>query len=173
MDELRHGRLDVIFIPERALGPELGYEEIYEEEFLLVAGDGMIGKDRCLDGYSSVIDWKRVKDLPFAVLKKGHGSREKCEEIFRRYAVNPVIAFETSSNLTALRMAEAGFAVAMVPEMTVRLFQGARRFNTYSLDKVPITWKVLAVYRKEAYQNLAQKEFIKIAQRVFNNKGVI
>ena len=129
-----------------------------------------MNKSRCLDGYSNVIDWQEIKEMPFVVLKKGHGSRKKCEEIFERYGITPKIVFETNSNLTALRIAEEGTAVAIVPEMTVRLFQGARRFNAYSLDKNRITWNILAVYRKSDYQNLAQKRFIRTAQTIFANR---
>lgn len=170
LEQLSQGRLDVIFIPERNLDSELAYEEIYEEELVLVTGDGVIDRSWCLDGYANVIDWEKIKTMPFAVLKKGHGSRRKCEEIFSSHNIEPVIAFETNSNSTALRMAAEGIVITMVPEMTVRLFQGAQRFNTYSLDKTPVTWKVVAVYRKAAYQNLAQKEFIKIARNIFQGR---
>lgn len=170
LEHLKKGHLDLIFIPERKQDEELSYEKIYEEELFLAVGNGVLDRTKCLDGYSDVIDWEKIQDLPFVVLKQGHGSRKTCEEIFARYGFSPRILLETSSNLTALRMAEEGVAAAIVPEMTIRLFQGSRRFNTYSLDKEPVTWNVLAVYRKNAYQNAAQKSMIEMAREIFEKR---
>lgn len=170
LEELKKGKVDLIIVPDRNLPKELEGQLIYEEELLFVAGDGVIGRDRCLDGYANVIDWNKIGSLPFIVLKKGQGSRRKCEEIFRFHHLEPDIIFETNSNSTALRMAASGLGVALVPEMTVNLFRGAQRFNTYSLDITPVTWNVLAVYRRDTYQNRAQKEFIKIATEIFGKE---
>ena len=167
LEELKRGKLDFIIVPERELPKELEGTLIYEEELLFVAGDGVIDRSHCKDGYANVIDWEKVREMPFIILKKGHGSRRKCEEVFESHHVEPNVIFETNSNSTALRMTANGIGVTMVPEMTVNLFHGAQRFNTYSLDVKPVTWNVLAVHRKDTYQNKAQKEFIRIAAEIF------
>ena len=169
-DSLKKGTADLIIIPwlEPEPEPEFLYLPVYEEALLFVAGDGVIDKSFCQDGYSNVIDWKKVEQIPFIVLKSGHGIRWMTEKLFKKYQINPVIAMETTSNSNALRLTAYGLGVTIVPEMTVNMLRGAQRFNTYFVDKEPVTWRITAVVRKDSYRNKAQNDFLEIARKIFN-----
>ncbi|MGE4283136.1 MAG: LysR family transcriptional regulator [Clostridia bacterium] len=161
------GQTDFIILPFHINDKSLSIEPIYEEEIVLVAKHDVIRKSGCVINEKNQIDMATVQNVPFILLKNGHGIRRAVDILFENFKINPNVILEISSNQTACRLAAAGMGVAIVPEMTVRLLANVKNENIYSLTNNPITWEIVAAYRKDAYIGLAEKDFFEMARKVF------
>ena len=172
-DALLKGKVDLVVFPDQTtlesndlidtivLGPE---------EFLLVCGDGVLSREQCLDGFSKTVDFARLKDMPFVTLTSGHGSRRMCNRIFKQYGFEPKIVFECDSNALVLRIAAAKVGLAMMPDKVVKMHTGCVAVNTYSISNPPMTWNVLAAFRKGHYRTKAEQYLLSLLLEFYQKK---
>lgn len=162
--QVEKGNADFAIIPYFSSDIGLETETIYEEELLLVARGGMIP-----DGWrrsEGVVDISRMADLLFILPKKGYDIRSAVDILFQHYNIEPKVVLETTSNEAAYRLATAGLGVTVVPRMTVVVSSSVEHPDIFSMDDPPVTWDVVAAYRKDAYISKAVRAFFDTAKEV-------
>lgn len=162
-EDLAQGNADILLLPER--GKEESFiasQVIYSEELLLAAKKGTLS----LNGKSAV-HAIRSSGLPFFMQYPEHTIRIFCERYFKSHRLKPDIAMEIPGNIACYRMAAAGLGLAVIPYMTTRL-ANADDAELLSLDDEPVTWNILALYRKDAYIGEPEHELILMAQDIFS-----
>lgn len=167
-ESLMKGLIDLIIMPEEELDLNIEKELIYEEELLLISSKDYI-KDFCGISNKEKISLNKVKDLPFILLKKGHGIRTKCDSIFIKENINPKIVFETTSNTMALRLASIGEGVSIVPKRSIVSNSVVKDLDVYQIDGDSVKWNIIVAYRKDVYLSKIQREFIDTTKDVFCN----
>lgn len=163
IDSVLKGQTNFIIIPETQKVPELEQELIYREELFFIAGHEMVKEfNCCLDSHT--VNPEKLSGMPFVLQNRGHSIRKIADSIFKKYQIIPQVVMETHSSLTAATMAAAGSAVTIVPARTVEMVNQTDGYGIYSIGEPPVTWDVMACYRKDAYLDKTQRRFITIAQ---------
>lgn len=166
IDSVLKGQTNFIIIPETQKVPELEQELIYREELFFIAGHEMVKEfNCCLDSHT--VNPEKLSGMPFVLQNRGHSIRKIADSIFKKYQIIPQVVMETHSSLTAATMAAAGSAATIVPARTVEMVNQADGYGIYSIGKPPVTWDVMACYRKDAYLDKTQRRFITIAQEIW------
>lgn len=168
IDSVLKGKTDFVIFPYHVEESSLVMETIYEEELLLVTSHNIIKDFHLFPKKDDVVDLTKIDGLPFILLRKGHGIRTAVDKLFKRYSIKPNILMETGSNIAAYRLAATGMGIAIVPAMTVNLSKCIDDHpKIYSMTEIPITWKVVVAYRKDAYIGTAERDFFEIAREIF------
>lgn len=166
IDSVLKGQTNFIIIPETQKVPELEQELIYREELFFIAGHEMVKEfNCCLDSHT--VNPEKLSGMPFVLQNRGHSIRKIADSIFKKYQIIPQVVMETHSSLTAATMAAAGSAVTIVPARTVEMVNQTDGYGIYSIGEPPVTWDVVACYRKDAYLDKTQRRFITIAQELW------
>jgi len=167
IEAVTRGRTDFAIMPEPHRVAGLECEMICQEELVLVAGDNMIQEQHLLPGNQNTVDLKKLVDLPFIMMKRGHGIRTFVDQVFRSQGLKPSVHIETTSNITTYRLATAGYGVAIVPRMTISLAQAIQTPHVFSLSGEPIFWDIIALYRSDSYIGVAERAFFDMARSIF------
>ena len=166
LDYLSRGRVDFAILP---CFPDSGFEtmEVYRERLVLAAPPRLIDERHRVDGVSMTVDPCTLGDLPFILSKKGHGLFRRVGEFLAEYSLSPQTVFESTSNITSLRLAAAGLGVAIVPEMTTRLAQCPAAPEIYRIGVPSLEWSIALHYRKDAYVGDVERAFFEAARNAF------
>lgn len=164
---LLQGKVDFIIAPFHVYGDEFQMETLYEEELLLVTKKGTLNDKHFLRGSAQRVDLTRVQGVPLFLLKTGRGIRTALNLVFNAYGYVPNIAMEVNSNITAYRLASTGAGMAIVPAMTVSLTKAVSPVDVFPFTPHPVTWEVVAIYRRETFISTAERAFLSIARSVF------
>ena len=161
------GKIDIAIIPDTVTDSNVQKEDIYAEELLLVSNDNFIGEGHLIDGLKGHVDISKIQDMPLITLRKGHGIRDAIEKLFASNGAKPNVIMETSSNITAFRLASAGIGIAIVPEMTVKLVREVEDISFYSITAIKASWNIVSAYRKDSFVGIAEKTLLSVARRAF------
>ena len=169
---LMKGEVNFIILPKRPkeLPPELRWELIYREPLLFVAGPGVITEDRLDEENKKAVDLTKTKDLPYILLKKGHSIRRMVDSILKEHKISPKIVMETSSCISTVQLAEAGYGVAIVPKRAVDVLGGEEKFCCYQFGSQARTWEVNVIYQEDVYLDSSERYFIQLMKEIFQNK---
>lgn len=162
-EALKKGQMDFMIATEDVVEPGLNSEVIYQEELLLVMKKENLPVDK------EYIDWKQMHDLPFIMLRKGHGIRSKCDHLFKEHKILPRIIFETTSNTMALRLAAVGEGVAIVPRRSLIASHYQEEVAVLRLGQKKIAWNINVIYLADHYINVIEREFIETTKKIFTN----
>mgnify|MGYP000850248204 CR=1 FL=1 len=168
IDSVVKGHTDFLIIPDTVDEKILDTYFIYEEELVLICKEDLLKRAECRIGSRNQVDIESIRKLPLFVLNKGHAVRITVDKLFKKHKIIPNIAMELSSNLTACRLAAEGLGAAIVPKLTVRLAQNVDKNDIYSFADNPISWKVVAAYRRDSYIGEIEKDFFEIAKKVLS-----
>ena len=154
-------------------------EYIYTERLFLVAGKDVIAEEmlvspggRMARDASNIledlpeVDLRKLRDLPFIIMKRGQYIRRKVDDIFRRFDFLPKEIMEVSSCISATQLAASGLGVTIVPERAIVPFQNPN-FSVYNYGPTPDCWEVNAVYKESIYLGEAERGLIETMQQVF------
>jgi DNA-binding transcriptional LysR family regulator len=172
IDSVIKGQTDFVILPFDIKNKLLETEYIYEEELVLIANEKIIKESNCIVNENKQIEMSTVHDMPFILLKKGHGIRNVVDTVFNNWKIKPNIILEISSNQTACKLAGEGIGAAIVPQMTVNLVSNINRKDIYSLPDPKNTWEVVAAYRKDGYMGKIEKDFLEIARQALKNNSI-
>lgn len=161
---LKNHEVDLVILPkgEKSFGDEFETRLIYEEEIFVVSS-----KPLTEAGDEFNIEAKDLKSYPFILVKEGHAIRTRTNSIFKTAAIKPLILLETTSNLTAVQMAQSGLGLAIVPKRTVDVLSSKDSLFTYSIGKGKETWDVDLVFLKGHYFTRSEEYLIKLMQEEF------
>lgn len=162
-DMLQKGDIQFAVMPIFGEEPWMASTLIYEEELCLAAGPNMIKASDCIPGQPDTVDFSRLTGKPFVLQRPGHIIRDAIDLMMKSYNVEPNVVMEVDGNSSAYRMSTAGLGLSIVPRMTTNLVYAPGPHYLYRLmDKVPVTWEVRAVYRKDFRVGTVERRFFEI-----------
>lgn len=144
----------------------LEYETLLEEEIVLAVPPQ---HPLALEASSAPqpVEFARLADEPFIVLKKGQGFRHISVELCRSHGFEPRIVFESSNIETVQSLVAAGMGIAFVPQM-IALGHGTP-FRPVHLPLAGRPFRTLVVaYRKGRYMSKASEAFMKVLKAVMS-----
>ena len=174
LEGLKRGDTNFVILPRESAEmasdtkAELEMEVIYKEELLLVTGEGVLSPEHMVKGREDTVDIAKLENVPFILLKKGHSIRRHADRLFRKNHISPEIVVETSSNINAVQLANAGLGAAIVPERAVAILGGREKIRCYTLGYQASTWDVNVIYLKDAYLDGAERFFIEVMKKIFS-----
>lgn len=170
-EDVRKGNVDFAILPIVDEIEEFDCHLLYEEELYLVAESGKFDETcyKVVNG-RKIIQFERIKDENFILLKKGHGIRNALDAIFSYYGYKPKIYMETTNNETAFRLASVGLGLAVVPEMNINTLRQLNKMDVFQLSEPGMKWNVVALMHKDGYVNTLKKEFLSIIKKEFAEK---
>ncbi|MGB4588717.1 MAG: LysR family transcriptional regulator [Clostridiaceae bacterium] len=163
---LKNHEVDLVILPKskKNYGDEFDTRLIYEEEIFIVSSKPLV---EAFNG--SHIDVKNLKSYPFILVKEGHAIRTRTNSIFEAAEISPEILLETTSNLTAVQMAQSGLGLAIVPKRTVDVLSCKGSLFTYSIGKEKETWDVELISLQGHYFTRSEEYLIKLMQEEFKH----
>lgn len=168
-EDVLKGSVDFAIMPR--LGDLKGFDCIYlcQEELVLAAKEGFIREDQYHEDEKGrrVIDFSTLRDVPFILLKSGHGSRGALDTLFELNGYKPRIFMETTNNETAFGLAAVGMGVSVVPRSTVETIRHDYPVRLFHLSENGYFWDVVAVCRKGEQLGLLARECILMMKEVF------
>lgn len=174
LDMVERGKADLAFTqfhPERS---SLRFITLIEEQMVLVcrrdAEVAVDASERIRGGAMTSMDF--LENIPWVLLKKGHGIRVITERIFHEYRLRPRVLLETHSTEVALRMTAFGTCVTIVPELYLYHFCSDRKNPELSCFVVGEKFsRTLALaYEKNLYLSRAHQDFIDITRDAFSRR---
>lgn len=190
VDSLVNDRITFAVLPGGTEGIPGGLtaEFIYREPLIAVAGDGIVteemlcredeqGELLCQEdaqgelpaGHLPAIDLRKVRDLPYIILRKGQFNRRQTDLILAEADVNPRVIMEVSSCMSAVQLAKSGLGYTIVPERAVLALGGYEQFHCYRIKSRYSVWDVNAFYKNDSYLDKADRYFIDLMKEVFQN----
>lgn len=162
--DLKAGNVDFVFLPYWNQIKDIVQVQIVEEELILVAAKGYLPEDCFLDREKKIINWRETAKLPLITLKKGHALRSSVDVLYTNAELKPDIFFESHSNMLSYRLAAQGLGVAVIPEITLELMEGAMEAEAYHLSDTSVRWPVMALYRESCYIGEVEQALLDIAK---------
>ena len=157
------------------LPPGVRTECIYTERLYLVTSKDMIAsewiKDPLTEGVYPRVDFEKLSELPFIILKRGQYIRRKVDAVFKRYDFIPKEVMEVSSCISATQLASSGLGITIVPERAIEPFKNPD-FNVYNFSDEEDSWDVNVVYKDGIYLDEAERALIKTMKEAFADKAV-
>ena len=170
IDLLLANRLDIAILPNSRWSKEVMKSDIYSEELVIVGGKDVIRPEHLVDGIETAVDIAKLEEIPLITLSPRHGVRAFVDAFYSKHGLTPKIIIETTSNMTAFRLATSGMGAAILPRMTVELTRETLNTPIYSLSASGTNWEIVAAQRKDAYISQLERDFITVARKVFNAK---
>lgn len=168
-EDVLKGSVDFAIMPR--LGQLNDFECIYlcREELVLAAKEGLIREEQYHvdERGRRIIEFRTLRDVPFILLKNGHGSRGALDTLFELNGYKPRIFMETTNNETAFGLAAVGMGVAVVPRSTVETIRHDYPVHLFHLSETGFFWDVVAVCRKGGQMGLLARECILMMKEVF------
>lgn len=167
---LEKGEADLLILPWQAqdLRGAFSGEILYYERLFLVISPGMMESSMYLPGRTDAANLDVMGRLPVIRQKKGQASRKHMDQVLKHHGLEPKTAFETSSSISAVQMAAAGYGYTIVPQRAIDVVKGTFDFLALDYEASPEFWDVTAVYRKEGYLGHLEKEVIAIIKEEFS-----
>ncbi|MDY2627511.1 MAG: LysR family transcriptional regulator [Lachnospiraceae bacterium] len=109
-----------------------------------------------------------LKEEPFVLIWKGSTLRRSIDNIFEQAGFVPRILFETESNITIVRMVQAGICHAILPAY----YAVPAKNVVYSRLDSPFTFDVAACCRKKKKPDQASEYFLSLVQDFLNQNPV-
>ena len=167
-EALDKGRIDFYIAPFDGKVPSYEAIPVASEELVFAAARNTIAEELCLKEDPSCIDLSKTAGLQYNLLKKGHSIRNTMEDLFAKAGIRPEHIAETTSNLTALRLACAGVGIAIVPEMTLYITDRADGIDVFHIGKDPVVWQICGIFRTGTYIGTVERRFLAIAAEAYN-----
>lgn len=153
-DEMKRGRLDLIFVARiRDTGSftwvELGSQEIH----LVVPLTHPIAKQE-------TVSLAEVRDEPFISFRPGHAFRILADGVFTSAGLTPKIAFECDDGSYLMTLVAAGLGIALVPPdyITPDGFKIVRLTSPHARRSIGIAWQ------NGRYLNKSAQAFLDLAR---------
>lgn len=169
-------KLDFGVIPDcgdlkSELGSEIVSEELCSEELVLVGNKNFVTEEHLVSGMNNTVDAKKLQDIPMIMLSDESYYRKIVDVLYAQNNMKPNIAMQTSCNISAYRLATAGFGATIVPMMDVKLLRAIEETPYYSITPSKFRWKLMVIYHKNLYMGEPEKAFVKILRSVLSAKS--
>jgi len=168
-EDVLKGSVDFAVLPRLGSLDDFSCIHICREELLLTAREGYLKEDQyTLDAEGrKIIAFEALRQVPFILLKDGHGSRGAMDMLFKLHGYKPKIFMETTNNETAFGLAAVGLGVAVVPRTTVETIRHDHPVQLFHLSESGYFWDIVAITRKGGQMGLLERECILMMKEVF------
>ena len=167
IDWAESGRVDCSFAVTAMVPETMQKVPVFSEKVLLGLSAGhalAAGIEQAAS--PPVIDFRRLAQTPFIIMKKGQIFHEYYSDLCRRYGVRPPVALETQSILTVPALIATGLGGALIPS-TIASDCRAHGVALFKLpdgdlpeNEVSVAWK------RNRYMSFAAKAFVKACQEI-------
>jgi len=125
--------------------------------------------DKAPAGGLATVDLALFKNDEFLLAGEGTTLRTLENRMFEEAGFKPKIAFETTSLLTLNSLSRGGYGIAFVPLFYVENVEAAVYFYT----NPPLSWKLVAAYRRGSYITEAEEYMISLAANYYQTPSPI
>jgi len=153
-DEMKRGRLDLIFVARIRDADSFTWVELGSQEIdLVVPLTHPIAKQE-------TVSLAEVKDEPFVSFRPGHAFRILADSVFTSAGLTPKIAFECDDGSYLMTLVAAGLGIALVPPdyITPEGFKIVRLASPYARRSIGIAWQ------NGRYLNKSARAFLDLAR---------
>lgn len=164
---LLNGRVDIAIFNGPENHPDLAYETLGKEEFVLVVSKNhpLSRCGRSIEGYKYPwIDIEQFKNDNFILHYPEQRTEQIAMQIFGEKKMVPHVILRTHSIEGAVRLAASGFGICFVSESHVKHIHLETDPVLFSIGNLRTEVELLAVYRKGAYLPQYAKDYINMAK---------
>ncbi|WP_249870690.1 LysR family transcriptional regulator [Oceanobacillus saliphilus] len=145
---LLQNKLDISIVMLPISNQEIIYEKLSEQKILLVIPQGHKYYD---PSYTSnpikSFDISKLDGDDFILLKSQNSLRRITDELFKKKSVTPNIVLETSNTVNALRLANSGIGLSIIPEIVVTK-ESKLTSNFYKIEDPASKYDFVIAYKK-------------------------
>ncbi len=116
-----------------------------------------------------VADIKKLRRLPFIIMRRGQYIRKKTDVIMRKAGFFPKEAMEVSSCLSAAELAKAGLGITIVPERVLMAMRSMKELSVFHAGEES-AWDVNVIYKEDVYLDRAERYLIELMQQEFGGE---
>jgi len=158
-------KIDICINMLPVLNLDINYENLYEENILLVIPQGhkYYSKNHETNKLKP-FDMQLLDGQDFILLKQGNGLRKLTDEIFEKYYVKPNIILETSNAENAFRLSSHGIALTIIPECIINSSNIKEKPNYFAIGHPAYKNNVVAAYKKGEILSAPALAFLNIAK---------
>ena len=161
------GKVDVGFLTSECDHPNVATRSLAREKIVLVVprSHPMAAlADRAPQNDLATVDLNLFRDDEFLLAGKQTTLRTLEDRAFAQASFMPKIAFETPSLVTLNSLSQSGYGISFVPYFYAKHVDEAVYFHT----KPPISWELVAAYRKGSHITEAENYMISLAADYYN-----
>ena len=167
---LLESKIDVAIMSKAEMPKQIAFEEIAQEEYVLILQSGHPLGQAALRSKTSkypFLDPRKAGKEDFIMLEGSQRSKRIIEEIFKKYQIAPNVVLTLRNVNTLIRMVNAGFGFSFVLESHVLKMPKASRPRCYSIEENGYHLTCCAAYRSEAYHPQYEKDFIELVRNFY------
>lgn len=162
--KLQEGKIDLALAALESTSTAMTYELIEKETIGILAGRDSAIARQLISG--TPVTLKDAKGEAFVSLTPSHSIRVIQDKLFRRHGFAPHILLETDSLEVGRRVALAGGACMLLPNIYVDDYVRQNRGEFFPLKDYENQRHFYACYRKDEFIPKYTREFIQITTRV-------
>lgn len=125
LEDLAAGNCDICIVPQIETNIAIQWQKLWKEEvYVIVPNEHPLAK----------LDYIKLKDIgnePIVAIKEGNSLRQLQTNFFKKVGIDPVIVFEGEEFHTVASFVEAGFGVALLPNI--------QKLQGYNIKKLRVT----------------------------------
>lgn len=162
---LIQNQIDVCFNSLPITNHEIVYDHLFDEyNYIVIPPNHPLHKKNPPD---EELELSLLDGQTFILAKPGLGLRRFTNQLFSEYHIHPKILLETSNTENALRLANKGVAITIVPQCVIESFPEKLFANLYPLKDPAFKSQIVLSYRKDAQQTPASMAFIETVRDKF------
>lgn len=162
---LLQNKIDVCVTSLPITNPDIQYEFLYEEyNYIVIPSNHPLFEETQADE----LDLPRLDGQKFILAKPGMGLRRFTDTVFAYYNIRPKIVLETLNVENALRLANKGIAITIVPQSVIECVVLTDKANLYPLKNPGFKSHIVVSYQKNARLSPASIAFIEMAKKEIN-----
>jgi len=167
-DMLLRGEIDLAFFNIPVKSPNIDYEIISHEEFVLIMSpnhpmaNGGIPRRGCQYQW---MDLRLLKDYGFILQKPGQRTRQVADKLFKDSGFEPNVLLSVRNIWASVQLVMNGYGLSLVSETHLRHINPNKvKPVCFSVGNPCTTTDFVAAYRKGVYLPNYAKEYIKIVK---------
>lgn len=164
---LLQNKIDVCVNSLPITNPEIQYEHLYDEyNYIVIPSNHSLYKKNQSE---EELDLALLNGQKFILAKPGIGLRRFTDKVFAHYNIRPQIVLETQNAENALRLANNGVAITLVPQSVIENVALHVDANLYPLKNPMFKSHIVISYQKNAPLTPAALAFIQMAKERFQS----
>ncbi|MCG3088922.1 LysR family transcriptional regulator [Sporosarcina cyprini] len=159
---LLQNKIDVCVTSLPITNQEIQYEFLYEEyNYIVIPSNHPLYEETPPEE----LNLSNLDGQKFILAKPGMGLRRFTDTVFAHYNIRPQIVLETLNVENALRLANKGIAITIVPQSVIECVVLTDKANLYPLKNPEFKSHIVVSYQKNARLSPASLAFIEMAKK--------
>lgn len=159
--------LDFAIFNEARPNPKLAYEELLQEDILLMLPPGhpLASCGQIREGFCHPwMDLRLLADVPFILHFPEQTTGGIAQQLFASYEIDPPVPFHTRNPQACALLCQQGIGACFIPERYVQSIHWDTPPTCFSVGENGTFSRLTISYRKGAYLPSYAREFIRIAK---------